>query len=340
MGEVDPIYLQNLERTAVGAVAAALRRMEPVHLGIGQGTVPGLAIIREGPGEGQPYYPPEAKILKIVRASTGEPLAILLNYTCHPVILSGYTLTADYPGAARRFVQRNLRVPLLFLQGACGDVNPVWRKPMGATDIPNPVSDEVERFGRALGAEVVKLAELTPTGEQSGLWSVCDGIPLPTAPPDREELAAIIEQADKFEQSEETRTGSFGMRKLMGISRMWAMEMLDLLHSGSFPATVECPAQLLRVGDALLVGVGAEVFSEIGIAARRILGTDHTFFAGYTDGCIGYIPSAEAYDAAPYGTRESVQWYGIPRLARDAEHTLLHHIQRIAQECGWEGAHR
>jgi hypothetical protein len=48
------------------------------------------------------------------------------------------------------------------------------------------------------------------------------------------------------------------------------------------------------------VAHAAETFTEIGQAIKRESPAPHTLFAGYSNGCIGYLPTAEAHAQGGY----------------------------------------
>ena len=56
----------------------------------------------------------------------GRPLAAVLHHACDPVMLGpdSHALSADYVGYARAALEAAIGVPVLFLQGACGNINP------------------------------------------------------------------------------------------------------------------------------------------------------------------------------------------------------------------------
>ena len=78
-------------------------------------------------------YPvdPTVGVIRIDRRD-GTPLAILVNYACHPVILGpdSFNYSADYPGEMRRVVEQAMGNSSMafFLQGAPGDINPYYDK--------------------------------------------------------------------------------------------------------------------------------------------------------------------------------------------------------------------
>jgi len=89
----------------------------------------------------------------------GAPLAMLLNYTAHPVVAMLLPhVSADYPGAVTALVERELPGAVcLFTNGCCGNVNTV----KVATNF-----DDVRAIGATLGrAALGKLRELKPLAD-------------------------------------------------------------------------------------------------------------------------------------------------------------------------------
>ncbi|MCX6901868.1 MAG: hypothetical protein NT105_24565 [Verrucomicrobia bacterium] len=100
----------------------------------------------------------ELNILHFER-DNGAPLAVLLNYTAHPVVAMLLPhVSADYPGAATTLVERELPGAVcLFTNGCAGNVNTV----KVATHF-----DDVQTIGATLGrAALGKLRELKPFAE-------------------------------------------------------------------------------------------------------------------------------------------------------------------------------
>ncbi len=108
----------------VNAVAEAIRRADaarvPARVGTGAGLAAGLTRSRLG----QPVDP-EVVVVKLV-AEGGAPLAALWNYSIHGTVLGprNLRLSGDVMGAASRWLERELGVPALFVNGAVGDVSP------------------------------------------------------------------------------------------------------------------------------------------------------------------------------------------------------------------------
>src|SRR4030043_1164798 len=56
----------------------------------------------------------------------------------------------------------------------------------------------------------------------------------------------------------------------------------------------------IRVGELALYALGAEVFTEIGMAIKQASPTSHTLFASVSSGCIGYLPTQEEHALGGY----------------------------------------
>src|SRR4029077_16744936 len=155
----------------VAAIQEAARRLVPARIGTGWGqTFIGFnrRYLRLD-GSVQMFWRNETKIsttfpvdptVGVIRfdRADGSPLAILVHYSCHPVVLGPENLdySPDYPGEMRRYVEQQLGGMAFFLQGAPGDINPYYDK---TTLIEDAVA-LMKETGRKLGAEAVRIAKL------------------------------------------------------------------------------------------------------------------------------------------------------------------------------------
>jgi neutral ceramidase len=124
-----------------GAIRSAAAAMVPVKIGNGWGQIY-IGFNRryiETDGAVKMFWRNEPKIsttfpvdptVGVIRIDRrdGTPLAILVNYACHPVVLGpdNFGYSADYPGEMRRVVEQAMghESMAFFLQGAPGDINP------------------------------------------------------------------------------------------------------------------------------------------------------------------------------------------------------------------------
>jgi neutral ceramidase len=72
----------------------------------------------------------------------------------------------------------------------------------------------------------------------------------------------------------------------------------------------------IRLGDLALVTFAAETFTEIGMQIKTDSPAPHTLFASVSDGCISYLPTAEAHALGGYEIETAPYPYRFPgRLA-------------------------
>jgi hypothetical protein len=154
-----------LSRTIAGAVVQAWRNKRPAVLKAGSGSVDSVSQNRRDPRA--PIDGTVHIVLFDAPRHTDAPIASIVNFACHPTVLyhTNMEISADYPGCALKTVQTITGVGTsLFLNGACGDVNPAWIEQDFA---------EAGRVGSIVGAEAARrLQELRPLGHEQRVWNI------------------------------------------------------------------------------------------------------------------------------------------------------------------------
>jgi hypothetical protein len=238
----------------------------------------------------------------------------VIGFTCHPTTVQVQPLvSADYPGVACDVVERSLPVSTcLFLQGACGDVNPV----RGTTDFA-----DAARYGKALGGEALRVLSLLDGSDQATMApALAVGSEIVQlerrALPDGEALAR---QAALLEAQIEAAPDVEARQLAVAAFRRVA-EPLRLAQLGDGPVPVE--VQAIRLGDALFVACAGELFVEYGNRIKDHSPAPVTFVAGYANGYEGYLPTPETFDEGGYeasaGPWTRVGRFGGETLARRA----------------------
>lgn len=146
-----PEVADRLLRGMAQAARQAEQRKVPVRAGGGSGTATGIATSRLGLP-----LDPEVGVLKVV-THDGAPLALLWNYAVHGTALGpgNRRFSGDLMGVAAQRLEQRLRVPVLYTNGAVGDVSPARHGLAGA-----------EELGEALAREVLKVwSRMTPEAD-------------------------------------------------------------------------------------------------------------------------------------------------------------------------------
>lgn len=309
-------YQAALPHHIAGVVAMADAARRPVTLAAGRGSVKiginrrerrpeGHIVLGQNPGgnldtevqvwrfdaaDGDPVSP-GAPLGWLQWAA--EPVAVLVNYACHPVSLSSQMrmISADFPAVTRGIVEELVGGTALYVQGACGNINPVFMGP----DWDHPL-----RLGRALGAEAVRVALLAQPIAGTPLRMARETVAFPgLLPPSKEAAKERIARLEAERERLAPQEGNLGAKEWnqRGLER--ARKGLEALETGVLPV-VEGDLSVLRLGDAALAFNPTELFCEFGMAIKEASPFPWTAIGGYTDGSAGYFPTRASYPEGGY----------------------------------------
>ena len=81
-----------------------------------------------------------------------------------------------------------------------------------------------------------------------------------------------------------------------------------------------------------------EIFSEIGLAVKERSPADVTLYAGYTNGCVSYFPTASEYPLGGYEPSYGNKTYGLPAQVSPAcDRLLVEHAASASGSCSQKG---
>jgi neutral ceramidase len=295
LGNVDDPVLQEIYlRKLKGAAVWVKDHLQPVHLGIGRGEIHDIGRNRNDPETG--LMDAELGVLRVDDVN-GQPLAVLMNYGCHPTVLGpeNLAISADYPGAARTALKRIYPgSAFLFTNGASGDVSTRFtRRGQGFA--------EVERMGNILAGEVLKVMQVVTPVEEVVLSSRVTPVqltlrhfpPVDVAQKQIETLEAELEQkrAAGLPPGEIRKA----VTKLEG-----AHGQLDMAQSYGDTKTVNTLVQMLRIGPMALVTMPGEPFTHIVLEIKKHSPIHPTFVVSYGNDYRGYFPDAVSVTAGTY----------------------------------------
>ena len=321
---------EQLAQTLVDRICAAVEQaggsLRPATLKLGHAVIDTISMNRRDPG--LPINP-QLRVLLI----DGEeaPIATVLNFACHATTLSGENLllSAEFPGAACRLLREQTGAPALYLQGACGNVNPVWIK----QDF-----ESVERLGHIVGGSALRIvAELRALGPGQRAhnirWDEFPEKPVPGRIVAYQRLRAARleielplrafladhEYAVRVEELEPQASalpqGSDERRNVMAqLTRLqnerWAAAWARRRPERTSQRT---EIQALSLGEGLaLLALPGEFFVETADAIRSRFGLEDLLLACYANDYVGYVIPPDAYDEGGYEA-------GITFCATEAE---------------------
>ncbi|MDP9238349.1 MAG: neutral/alkaline non-lysosomal ceramidase N-terminal domain-containing protein [Chloroflexota bacterium] len=333
--DLDEPLTEMMARTISRAIVAADRDLRPSVLKVGRGSVDSVSQNRRDPGG--PFDDALRVLLFDSPDPREQPIASVLNFACHPTVLYGTNMliSADYPGYALRTVKQVLGdAPVLFLNGACGDVNPAWIEQR---------HEDAYRVGSIVGSEAARrLQELRPLGNQHKVWTirwdeladkpVASGeliesphirvvnsnaaVPLRRLEPPavyEERMANLGRQRDSVGPNDVE-----GMRRVMEQIIRYRTErtLAERLGPSEQRHYAHPELQVISFGDGCAVlGLPGEFFVETGRAIREAAGLRNLFVACYANHYVGYLVPKHSFDEGGYEP-------GVAMLDETAEETL------------------
>jgi len=278
-----------IAKVAAGTVYMASRELKEVQLYSGIGSAEKVVVNRRNPSSG--LIDPRVHVVSFKHDSTYE--ALLVNFTCHAVVMGHNNLyiSADYPGALNRYVKMLTGGFPLFLNGTCGDINPLTL----GTDL-NRVYDrsigtfkDVDWMGRILACEAVKTAELS-TPETPNLRMRSSTVKAKVWKP-----LTIEEAKQELEALEKSGESLDAYRRYIVETKIYVLEKFRNVEYLDLPITV-----LALSDNTALVMLPSEILVDVGLKIKECSPFKNTLVVGYCNGYFGYIPVEKAYDEGGY----------------------------------------
>ncbi len=298
---------------AIGEAVAKLKTAR-IDAGLGQATIGHNRRVvqsdgsvkmlwRNSSGQQTGMIDPTVGVIRVDDVN-GNPMAILVNYACHPVIFGPDNLrySADFPGAMAKLVESSFddKPICFFLQGAPGDINPMLDK--------TPLAENADALkievGEQLGREVVRVAK-TIKAE------------IPANP----EIAFLSEEL-RFRN----RWDLDSMRQMLTLAFPPA---LAKRYQRYITPEIVTPVTTLVINKQIaLVGLAGEPFVGLQLLLKSRSPLPMTFLTGYTNGYYGYFPTISAAVSGGYGGNTLVTRVEVGAGERMVDRGLIH-IYRV-----------
>lgn len=296
-------YLLRVTREIVQAVRAADANRVPAQLGFGYGHEDKVAYNRRlrmkngqswsHPGAMNPdiigYAGPTDPQVGVIGAwdLNGSLLGSIVNFSCHATTSPG-GISANWIHYLERTIQGSFdsRAPVVFLAGACGDVTQVDN--LSPNQRPSGEA-WAQLVGGRVGAEAVKTLLSMPRGTVAPVDARQKTWKIKRRVPSSKHVASARE------------TLARGKRPPDFSDWIFAKETLMLAHLIETEPEVEVEVQALQVGPAVFVSNPAEYFVQYGLDIKKGSTFAFTFPVELANGCVGYVPTEEAFGASGGG---------------------------------------
>ena len=272
--EPDREYTAFVERALIDGIKEARGKLAPARLAAGTGYSAANINRRARDPQGRislglnPDGPTDRQIglIRLERLD-GSPIALIANYSMHGTALGPQNklISGDAPGIVAAYVEEKFGAPMLFVNGAAGNMAPIY------TVQENFRAAHITEFNVLLGDRILAA--------------------------NRSTAGAVTEvNLRPGEQMVETpRREGFG----------WDPEVGNFLVPDKGPnGTIRFPVRFLIINDDLaLWSAPVELFCEISMGVRNRSPYQHTFYFGYANGWLGYLATRQAFAEGGYETR-------------------------------------
>lgn len=326
-------YKTFLSHRFVDVAKAALADLKDARMGFAVGQSPNVAFVRRfrmkdgsiktNPGVHNPdIVAPVGEVderVNVLRFDReGADSIALLNVGNHPDTVGGCKISADWPGFARRSLEKAIDgVKCIFFNGAQGDVNHVNVHPtQGDFNDMFVDFDDVSRgygharhMGRVVAAAAMQVWDKVNYTDVDSIRYANKTVNVPSNMPDPKDLPQAHEYARLHVEGKDAEIPYTGMMLTTVVAE--ALRMVRLEHGpDSFPMTFSS----LSVGNVAFFGVPGEPFNGIGRGIKESEGWDMVLPTCLTNGSEGYFPMKDAYDEGGYEARSSNFKSGVAEL--------------------------
>ena len=290
-------YVHHVENQIVDAVIEADSKRSPSTCCVGSGIEDQVAFNRRflmssgltqtHPRAGNPGIvevagptDPEVGVVGLWDAK-GDLKGCIVNFSCHA--------TASAPGISANYiyyVEQVIRGTfgkdciLVFLAGASGDVTQVEN----VTDNAGRPPEESSRFvGGRVGAEAVKVLLSLPRSDAMNVAFQSRLLEIPRRAPSAEHV-------DRAKQIVAQGPDEMGRT-------VWAFAKETVMLNARLKAhpVAEVEIQAIQIGPAIFLTNPAEFFCQLGLDIKKESPFRFTFPVSLTNGCVGYVPTEEAF---------------------------------------------
>lgn len=296
-----PDYFELVKKQILSAVEMANALSGPALAGWGRGDVQGISINRRTFEKGP--LDTEVGVLR-VEDEAHRPIALVVNFACHPVALGGdnLLLSADFPGYATRLLERaDPGCVALFTNAAFGNVNTGHRADLDVGDRGSRTFERARALGHMLAGEALKVHNAVECSANAKLEARTRELTLPSRELPEVDIDELRSRVAEAKQVLENPGASHDEKVKAQGDSLYDYGLLCLKET--LPPEIQTEVMALCIGDGVLAGVPAEYFIEYQIALKQASPRAFTFLAALVNDWVGYVPTREAFDEGGYETK-------------------------------------
>ena len=314
-------------------------------MGYGIGNAPGIAFVRRfrmkdgsirtNPGVDNPDIvapigdvDERVNVLRFDRE--GADSVVIVNFGCHPDVVGGNLISADWPGFVRATVEKTIdNVKCVFFNGAEGDINHVNVHPTGGflNDMFMDFDDVARGYGharymgRVVAAGVLQAYDKVKYVEVDSLRAVNVKMDVPSNKPDEKDLPEAYRIKEMHESGRDDELPYKGMMLTTVVA-----EALRMVRLENAPETFDMTLSGIKLGPVAIVGIPGEPFLGIGRGIKETEGFELIMPICCANGYEGYFPMKDSYDEGGYEARSSNFRAGVAEFMIDEAKKMLSEI--------------
>ena len=335
-------YTEFVGKRFVDAAVFALNDLKPAKMGWAVGKAPNIAFVRRfrmkdgkvrtNPGVGNPdILHPIGDIddrVNVVRFDReGADTIVMANMGCHPDVVGGNLISADWPAMFRRRLEKSLdNVKAIFFNGAQGDINHVnVNAKDGDFNDTFHDFDDVDRgygharhMGNVMAGAVLQVYDKVNYRDVDTIRYAYKVSELPSNMPKPEDMPLARKYHELHLAGKDSEIPYKGMELTTVVAE--AGRMVRLEHG---PETFPLGLSAVTVGPVALLGIPGEPFNGIGRGIKEAEGWEVIMPCCLTNGSEGYFPMQDSYDEGGYEARSSRYKAGTAELIIEEGKALL-----------------
>ena len=329
-------YLTTISQKIIKETVAINQKLENCLIEYGSGELKGYGFNRRyfmksgnvltNPGIDNPDVVTHAAgvdySINVIKINSRNKLkAMVVNCTNHCDTISGNMISADWPGYLASYVKEALGrdIKILVLNGSAGDINHF--DVFGKRGIQN--IEEAKRIGRGYAEKVIDICKHTEPLDVQTIGGICETAKVPVRKIKKCDIIKAKKTIEEFEkkpraiidkplESQDIAKGNEEVmvhfaRNLLCVAEKYKNSCEDL------------EIQVIKLGELALVGIGGEVFTEIGLKIKYNKMFPHTIIVELANGCKGYLPTKKAFKEGGYETMPTEK----NKMGEDVEGIIL-----------------
>ena len=234
-------------------------------------------------------------------AREGKNDIALVNFATHPDVIGGQRYSADWPGFARRFVEKYFPgVSCVLVNGCQGDVNHIdflgWK---GGLDTREARYAHSEKMGRVIADAVRDEWKTLERAQTGALFAAAEDV----------FVAYNTQGIERYDEAkalyEGFKNGTAGEKNENGMTLPEAKRIYNM-HTRHGTIYRPVPVSVIALGRFALVGIGGEPFTPYMERLRAAFPERLLMTACCANGYAGYLPTKQAFAEGSYEVSNSI----------------------------------